>query len=256
MVEEYKPDVVCLSETWAKPKDMCDMMGYETFEVASGNKGGAMLWVKSELKPKHHATISMAGGQGVLARVSGGLVGALYAPPRATMEELSAFIMRVKNYPGALLLAGDWNSRAIEWGDIPSARGNCLRGARGLRIHAALHNSFFSYRNGSSNIDLVATSGGVVVMGVPECLPPRWKTGEGHRPLLSKIRWCSVWNGQEYRIRPTILEDQKRRDRAAEYYADHLPDVANAMEMIRNEEDMNIWYQLLTKTLREPFVEE
>jgi hypothetical protein len=66
-----------------------------------------MLWVKTELKPNHHATILMAGGQGVLARVAGGLVGAVYAPPRATQTELSAFIRVVKNYPGALLFSGD-----------------------------------------------------------------------------------------------------------------------------------------------------
>jgi hypothetical protein len=66
-----------------------------------------MLWVKTELKPKHHATILMAGGQGVLARVAGDLVGAVYATPRATQKELSAFFRGVKNYQGALLFSGD-----------------------------------------------------------------------------------------------------------------------------------------------------
>jgi hypothetical protein len=130
-----------------------------------------------------------------------------------------------------------------------------LREARELRIHAALHKSFHLHRGGSSNIDLVATSSAVVVMGAPECLPPRWTTREGHSPLLSKIRWGNVGGGQDNRIRPTILSDPIRRDSAAEYYADHLPNVANAMALIRTE-DMNIWYQLLTDTIREPFLEE
>jgi hypothetical protein len=31
----------------------------------------------------------------------------VYAPPTATPKELSAFIRRVKNYPGAMLFSGD-----------------------------------------------------------------------------------------------------------------------------------------------------
>jgi hypothetical protein len=134
--------------------------------------------------------------------------------------------------------------------------GEVLREARELRIHAALHKSFHSHRGGSSNVDLVATSRAVLVMGAPECLPPRWTTREGHSPLLSKIRWGDVGGGQDYRFRPNILADRSRRDSAAAYYADHLPNVANTMEMIRTEEDMKFWYQLLTDTMREPFLEE
>jgi hypothetical protein len=49
----------------------------------------------------------MAGGQAVLATVSDGIIGSVYAPPSATVAELSKFIRKLQSFHGAIILSGD-----------------------------------------------------------------------------------------------------------------------------------------------------
>jgi hypothetical protein len=256
VIEEQRPDYVCLSEIWARPASLA-VPGYNLYASPPNRKGGVALLVKNSLCPTHLATLNLPGGQAVLATVAGGIIGSVYAPPRASAAELGEFIQVLKRYQGAMILAGDWNARAVEWSDIPSVRGDCLRNSRRLSVHAPLHRSFTSSRGDTSNIDLVVTAGRVAVIGVPELVYPGRVDHPGHRPVVTRIQWRAPGTGADCdrRIRPTRLKSPETHQAASEYYADHLPDIAAALEAVRGATDMDIWYNILSSTLREPFVE-
>jgi exonuclease III len=159
LMEEQRPDYVCLSETWACPKLFLNVQNYAFYKSSAQRAGGVILVVKQALLLKYLTTINMASGQAVLATVSGCIIGHVYAPPRATVAELSEFIRKLQSFHGAMVLAGDWNARAVEWSDTPSARGDCLKNARRFRIHASLQRSFRSSRGSVSNIDFMVATG-------------------------------------------------------------------------------------------------
>jgi Reverse transcriptase (RNA-dependent DNA polymerase)/Endonuclease-reverse transcriptase len=255
MTDEQRPDYVCLSETWACPKSPLNVENYAVYQSPAQRMGGVILMVKQTLLPKYLTTILMPGGQAILATVPGGIIGSVYAPPRATVAELSEFIRKLQSFRGAMILAGDWNARAVEWSDTPSARGNCLKNVRKFRIHASLQRSFRSSRGNASNIDLVVTSGRVELIGFPELLADRKPERQGHSPILSRLQWRNPSSRADMRIRPSRLSNPHIREQAAEHYADYLPSIANAMDMVQNESDMDLWYELLASTLREPFRE-
>jgi Reverse transcriptase (RNA-dependent DNA polymerase)/Endonuclease-reverse transcriptase len=255
MTEEQRPDYVCLSETWACPKSFQTVENYALYQSPAGRAGGVILLVKQALRPKYLTTIVMAGGQAVLATVPGGIIGSVYAPPRATVADLSEFIRKLQSFHGAMILAGDWNARAVEWSDTPSARGDCLKNARRFRIHASLQRSFRSSRGNASNIDLVVAAGRVEIIGLPELMPARNPVQQGHSPILSRLQWRNPSSKIDMRIRPSRLSSPHIQELAAAHYADYLPGIANAMEMVQNESDMDLWYELLTSALREPFLE-
>jgi exonuclease III len=114
LLEEHRLDYVCLSETRAKPTSLTSVSGYVLFAPSLRNSGGVALLIKATLDPKHLANIDMPGGQAVLASVTGGIVGSIYAPPRASTHELQSFILRLRCYQAAKLLVGDWNARAVQ----------------------------------------------------------------------------------------------------------------------------------------------
>jgi hypothetical protein len=255
MTAEERPDYVCLSETWACPKSSLKVENYAVYQSPVQRVGGVILLVKQTLRPKYLTTIIMPGGQAILATVPGGIIGSVYAPPRSTVAELSDFIRKLQSFHGAMILAGDWNARAVEWSDTPSARGDCLKNARRFRIHASLHRSFRSSRGNASNIDLVVTTGRVELIGFPELMAGHNPERQGHSPILSRLQWRNPSSRTDMRIRPSRLSNPRTREQAADHYADYLPGIANAMDMVQNESDMDLWYELLTSALREPFLE-
>jgi exonuclease III len=108
--EEQSPDYVCLLETWACPKFLLTVENYALYQPPAPRAGGVILLEKQALRPKYLTTIVMAGGQAVLATVPGGIISSVYAPPRATVAELSEFIRKLQSFHGAMILAGDWNA--------------------------------------------------------------------------------------------------------------------------------------------------
>jgi hypothetical protein len=84
-----------------------NVQNYAFYKYPAQRAGGVILLVKQALQPKYITTINMAGGQAVLATVSGGIIGSVYAPPRATVAELSKFIRKLQSFHGAIILAGD-----------------------------------------------------------------------------------------------------------------------------------------------------
>jgi hypothetical protein len=108
--EEQRPDYVSLSETWACPKSFLIMENYALYQSPARRAGGVIILVKQALRLKYLTTIVMAGGQAVLATVLGGIIGYVYAPPRATVAEPSEFIRKLQSFHGAMILAGDWNA--------------------------------------------------------------------------------------------------------------------------------------------------
>jgi hypothetical protein len=188
MIEKQRPDYVGLSETWAKQNALNSAQDYNIFSSTSSQTGGVVLLVKSVFRPAHLASIFMAGGQAVLATVHGGIIGAVYAPPRASVKDLRAFIGRPTTYPGTIVLAGDWNARAAEWNDKPSPRGHCLLNSRRIQMHAKLSQTFQSSRCESSTIYLVATTGCVTVSGVPELPTTGTISQYGNHPVITRLQ--------------------------------------------------------------------
>jgi hypothetical protein len=144
-IAEQRPDHVFFSETWARPVSLV-VPEYNLYASPPNRWGGVVLVIKTLLCPTHLATLKLPGGQAVLATLAGGIIRSLYAPPRASAVDLAEFVQALKRYQGAMVLAGDWNARAVEWSDFPSVRGDCLRKSRRLSVHAPLDRSFISSR--------------------------------------------------------------------------------------------------------------
>jgi hypothetical protein len=79
IVEEQMPEYVCLSETWACLKSFLNVQNYAFYKSPAQQAGGVILLVKQALRPKYLTPIIMAGGQAVLATVSGGIIGHVQA---------------------------------------------------------------------------------------------------------------------------------------------------------------------------------
>jgi hypothetical protein len=77
---------------------------------------------------------------------------------------------------------------------------------------------------------------------------------QGHSPILSRFQWRNPSSKIDMHIKPSRLSSQHTRERAVDYYADDLLDIANAMDMVQNESDRDPWYGLLTSALREPLL--
>ncbi len=256
LIRLHAPDYLCLQETWAMPDSLTVGPEYKTFFSSRDDSRGAALLIRTALKPRFLTTISTPGGLAILATVPGGIVGSVYAPPRATAAELAAFITRLLKYNGAMLLAGDWNSRSTYWGEKSGraqARGNCLTTRRRLHTHAPLEHSFTGSR-GTSTVDLVVTAGQVTVIGVPKLVFPGKPSVYGHQPLLTPVEWRAPRN-PDRRIRPSRLADQKIQESASAFYSDSLPEIADALGLVANVADLDLWYAVLTNTLKMPFQE-
>jgi hypothetical protein len=230
---------------------------YKLFRSPLSSSRGVALLIKTALKPRYLTTISMPGGLAILATVSGGIVRSVYAPPRATAPELAAFITRLRNYNGAMVLAGDWNSRSTNWDakcGRAQARRNCLSTARRFCTHAPFENSFTGSR-GASTVDLVVTAGHATAIGVPQLVFPGGPSVYGHQPLITPLEWRSPRNDADRRIRPSRLADQQIQEAASVFYSDSLPQLADALDLVASTVYLDLWYKMLTSTLRMPFQE-
>jgi hypothetical protein len=162
-------------------------VGMQNLSLTSAELPRATLLIKTALEPRYLTTISMPGGLAILATVSGGIVGSVYAPPKATAPELAAFIMRLRNYNRAMVLAGDWSSRSTNWSAKScraQAHGNCLSAARRCCTHAPVESSVTGAR-GTSTVDFVVTAGHVTVISVPQLVFPGRPRVYSHQPLLT-----------------------------------------------------------------------
>ena len=99
-----------------------------------------------------------------------------------------------------MITAGDWNARAVEWSDAPSARGDCLKNSSRFRIHASLQRSFCSTRGNTSNINLVIMVGRAEIIGFPELLAAKNPGNLGRSPIFSRR-----FNGKPQVLRLTCV---------------------------------------------------
>jgi hypothetical protein len=66
--------------------------------------------------------------------------------------------------------------------------------------------------------------------------------------VVTRIKWRAPGTGVDCdrRIRPTRLVSPETHQAASEYYADHLPEIAAALEAVRGATDMDTSYNLLS----------
>jgi hypothetical protein len=99
---EWSQEVVCLTETWAMDGNPSSP-GYRCFgtEMSGRRSGGLKLLVRTALRPRPLGVIDLPGDQAVLAAITGGIVGAAYVPPKASVRELKSFLNVLSAHPGA-----------------------------------------------------------------------------------------------------------------------------------------------------------
>jgi hypothetical protein len=90
------------------------------------------------------------------------------------------------------------------------------------------------------NIDLVVTTGRVDLIEFPELVAAQNPERQCHFPFFSRLQWRNPSSKIDMRIRPSRLSSQHTRERAADYYADYLPDIANAIAMVQNESYLDL----------------
>jgi hypothetical protein len=256
ILEEHRPDYVCLSETWALPSPFPTVPQYRVFSPppCPSARGVAILVHQSTPARLTH-TINLPGGEACLVTVPGGQLISVYAPPRASAAEFTAFLQTLQAIPGALVVAGDWNARHPSW-DSGTNKRRCSRGvrlheARRFMAHAPLQPTFEGSR-GASTVDLVLVSRPATVPTPPHTLVVRGNTQSDHHPVWAPIRWEAP-EPHSLRIRPSVLHAPARHEAAAAYYADQLPPLADALEAVTTTTDLDRWYDGLCRTLREPF---
>jgi hypothetical protein len=255
---EWSPDVVCLTETWAMDGNR-PSPGYTSFgmELAGRRSGGVKLLVRTALRPSPVGVIDLPGGQAVLAAITGGIVGAVYAPPKASVKELKRFLNVLSAHPGALVLGGDWNARSEQWdASGGNLRGAAISGHRRLRVAAPLGFTFTGTGGAASTVDFFVNAGAVTFTERPVVARDSFlSTPTAHRPVLADFQFRDSGGPEERHIRPSVLRSEYARERAAGLYARNLPALEQLLDQVTTAENLEEWYEMLCTVLKEPFVQ-
>lgn len=266
LLADLDVDVAALTETWAYQGEMLAghsaWTGYDAFGVQpkSAHQGGAILLCRKNLHAKFAAEICMAGGQAVLASVSGGLVGAAYARPGAPVAELVEFIRRLEALPGAVILGGDFNAKSLQWDSSGgNLRGAALAQAKKLEVAAPLGGTFHIRNGRRSCLDLVVSMGPVTVTRRPETAEPHQENAVmapmTHVPVVAEFEWRASASGSRDRlVRPAVLADEKILSRAESQWDVQLPALEILLDQVKNEAELEQWYQEYVQVMRGPFL--
>jgi hypothetical protein len=255
---EWSPDVVCLTETWAMDGNP-PSPGYTSFgmEMAGRRSGGVKLLVRMALRSRPVGVIDLPGGQAVLAAMTGGIIGAVYAPPKASVKELKSFLNVISAHPGALVLGGDWNARSEQWdasgGNI---RGSAISGHWRLRVAAPLGFTFTGTGGAASTVDCFVNAGAVTFTERPVVARDSFlSTPTAHRPVLADFQFRDSGGPEERHIRPSVLGTEYVRERAAGLYGRILPVLEQFLVQVRTAENLEEGYEMLSTALKVPFVQ-
>lgn len=127
----YLPTVVCLVETWFTPTSQCVIPGYAIYRAdrIGRRRGGVAVLVRDSVA-HHRVTFDVPADIEAIAvqihsRHQPLTIATVYLPPNAPFPSVS--LSNLTKLGPRLILAGDYNSRHIQWGCSNTTwRGKCL----------------------------------------------------------------------------------------------------------------------------------
>ncbi|KAG5675613.1 hypothetical protein PVAND_005504 [Polypedilum vanderplanki] len=159
---DHNIDIALLSETWLNDEATYSIPGFNTFTVCRQH-GGVMILTKDSITVNGVNRIALSYAEAISINIPSAIgtisVTSIYCSPASSRSQASEFFRRVLDFPGSVVIAGDFNAKHSSWNNSSDTLkgkdlfGLCRHG--NYTIHPPDGPTLYSSRGTLSVVDFV-----------------------------------------------------------------------------------------------------